>query len=190
MILIDLSPEGARARMEHGHIYPPEQAQAALESFFRPENLAALRELALRRTAQEVDEQLDEYMREIAHRPRGSRRARARARRRSRLRAHTDPPRLAPRAGPARRPDRRLHRTDRTDRYRQNSPARSSLPKTSMPPSTPSPARTKPLLSHLSRPKARTTSSSPTAQLRECAASRRSRYTSASCAPFQTSTCI
>ena len=68
MILIDLSPEAARARMEHGNIYPPAQAKAALQSFFRPENLAALREIALRRTAQEVDEQLDTYMREITQR--------------------------------------------------------------------------------------------------------------------------
>ncbi len=66
VILIDLSPEGGRARLEHGHIYPPEQAKAALNSFFRPQNLAALRELALKRTAEEVDEQLDEYMREAA----------------------------------------------------------------------------------------------------------------------------
>jgi two-component system sensor histidine kinase KdpD len=66
VILIDLSPEGARARMEHGHIYPPEQAHRALENFFRVENLAALRELALRRTAAEVDAQLDELMRERA----------------------------------------------------------------------------------------------------------------------------
>jgi two-component system sensor histidine kinase KdpD len=66
IILIDLSPEGARARMEHGHIYPPAQAAAALQNFFKPQNLAALRELALRRTAQEVDEQLEEYMRESA----------------------------------------------------------------------------------------------------------------------------
>ncbi|HWC31245.1 MAG TPA: sensor histidine kinase KdpD, partial [Dehalococcoidia bacterium] len=64
VILIDLSPEGARARLQHGNVYPPEQAKQALESFFRPENLAALRELALRRTTQEVDEQLEEYMRE------------------------------------------------------------------------------------------------------------------------------
>jgi two-component system sensor histidine kinase KdpD len=68
VILIDLSPEAARARMEHGNIYPPAQAKAALASFFRPENLAALREIALRRTAQEVDEQLDTYMREITQR--------------------------------------------------------------------------------------------------------------------------
>src|SRR6185295_18683623 len=62
------SPEAARARMEHGNIYPPAQAKAALASFFRPENLAALREIALRRTAQEVDDQLDTYMREITQR--------------------------------------------------------------------------------------------------------------------------
>jgi two-component system sensor histidine kinase KdpD len=67
VILIDLSPEGARARMQHGHIYPPEQAKTALEHFFRPENLAALRDIALRRTTQEVDEQLEEYMRESKH---------------------------------------------------------------------------------------------------------------------------
>jgi two-component system sensor histidine kinase KdpD len=67
VILIDLSPEGARARMQHGHIYPPEQARTALEHFFRPENLAALRDLALRRTTQEVDEQLEEYMLESKH---------------------------------------------------------------------------------------------------------------------------
>jgi two-component system sensor histidine kinase KdpD len=66
VILIDLSPEGARARMEHGHIYPPVQARRALENFFTLENLASLRELALRRTASEVDAQLDELMRERA----------------------------------------------------------------------------------------------------------------------------
>jgi two-component system sensor histidine kinase KdpD len=67
VILIDITPEGARARLQHGNIYPPAQARQALESFFRPENLAALRELALRRTAHEVDEQLEEYMRESEH---------------------------------------------------------------------------------------------------------------------------
>jgi two-component system sensor histidine kinase KdpD len=71
LILIDLSPEAARARMEHGNIYPAAQAKAALQSFFRPENLAVLREIALRRTAQEVDDQLDTYMREIANPPTG-----------------------------------------------------------------------------------------------------------------------
>jgi two-component system sensor histidine kinase KdpD len=68
LILIDLSPEAARARMLHGNIYPAAQAQAALDGFFRSGNLAALREIALRRTAQEVDAQLDTYMRELRER--------------------------------------------------------------------------------------------------------------------------
>ena len=62
--LIDIAPEALRARMRHGNVYPPERAQRALENFFRPGNLAALRELALRRTAEEVDDQLDSYMQE------------------------------------------------------------------------------------------------------------------------------
>jgi two-component system sensor histidine kinase KdpD len=69
VILVDLSPEGGRARMEHGHIYPPEQARRALDAFFRIENLAALRELALRRTADEVEDQLQEMMRARKGRP-------------------------------------------------------------------------------------------------------------------------
>lgn len=68
VILVDLTPEGARARMRHGNVYPPEQAQQALASFFQPENLAALRDLALRRTTREVDDQLEEYMREAPER--------------------------------------------------------------------------------------------------------------------------
>src|SRR5205085_10527910 len=45
-------------------IYPPERAQKALQNFFRIGNLAALREMALRRTMEEVDDQLQEYMQE------------------------------------------------------------------------------------------------------------------------------
>jgi two-component system sensor histidine kinase KdpD len=60
--LVDISPEALRARMRHGNIYPPEQASQALESFFRPGNLAALRELALKRVAQDVEQQLHDYM--------------------------------------------------------------------------------------------------------------------------------
>ena len=41
----------------------PEQAQRALEHFFKPGNLTALRELALRRTAERVDDQMVQYMR-------------------------------------------------------------------------------------------------------------------------------
>ena len=60
--LIDLSPRALRQRIEHGHVYPAGRAAAALEGFFREGNLTALRELALRRTAQQVDAQLQAYM--------------------------------------------------------------------------------------------------------------------------------
>src|SRR5262245_15675870 len=60
--LIDMSPRALRQRIQHGNVYPPGRAEAALEGFFREGNLTALRELALRRTAQRVDEQLQEYM--------------------------------------------------------------------------------------------------------------------------------
>jgi two-component system sensor histidine kinase KdpD len=60
--LIDMSPRALRQRIQGGHVYPAGRAGAALESFFREGNLTALRELALRRTAQQVDEQLQAYM--------------------------------------------------------------------------------------------------------------------------------
>jgi len=56
--LIDLTPEDLIQRLKEGKIYIPEQAERALEHFFSPANLTALRELALRRTAERVDEQL------------------------------------------------------------------------------------------------------------------------------------
>jgi two-component system sensor histidine kinase KdpD len=60
--LIDISPEALRKRLEQGLIYPPERARAAMTNFFRAGNLGALRELALRRTAKEVQDQLEQYM--------------------------------------------------------------------------------------------------------------------------------
>jgi two-component system sensor histidine kinase KdpD len=62
--VVDISPEALQSRMRHGNIYPPEQAQRALDSFFRKGNLAALRELVLKRVAMEVEQQLQEYMHE------------------------------------------------------------------------------------------------------------------------------
>ena len=56
--LIDSSPEQLRRRMLHGNIYPAEQIPGALTHFFRTENLAALRELALRFLAGEAGEEL------------------------------------------------------------------------------------------------------------------------------------
>src|SRR6266851_5264055 len=56
--LVDLTPDDLIQRLKEGKVYVPRQAERALENFFSPANLTALRELALRRTADRVDEQL------------------------------------------------------------------------------------------------------------------------------------
>ncbi len=56
--LVDLTPDDLIQRLKEGKVYVPRQAERALEHFFSPTNLTALRELALRRTAERVDEQL------------------------------------------------------------------------------------------------------------------------------------
>lgn len=56
--LIDITPTELRERMAAGKVYLPETARLAADRFFKPENLTALRELALRRAAQTVDDQL------------------------------------------------------------------------------------------------------------------------------------
>src|SRR5690348_10273254 len=60
--LVDLTPDDLIARLKEGKVYVPRQAERALEHFFSPANLTALRELALRRTAERVDEQLLTHM--------------------------------------------------------------------------------------------------------------------------------
>jgi two-component system sensor histidine kinase KdpD len=59
--LIDLPPDELLERLEAGKVYVPEQAQRAIDNFFRKGNLIALRELALRRTAERVDAQMQHY---------------------------------------------------------------------------------------------------------------------------------
>ena len=61
--VVDITPEGLRERLAAGKVYVPETAQLAATNFFKPENLTALRELALRRVAQTVDDQLVGAMR-------------------------------------------------------------------------------------------------------------------------------
>jgi two-component system, OmpR family, sensor histidine kinase KdpD len=56
--LVDLTPDDLIQRLKEGKVYVPKQAERALEHFFAPANLTALRELALRRTAERVDEEL------------------------------------------------------------------------------------------------------------------------------------
>jgi two-component system sensor histidine kinase KdpD len=55
VVLIDISPEALLARLRAGKVYKPERIDAALNGFFRIENLAALREVALRQVAEEVE---------------------------------------------------------------------------------------------------------------------------------------
>ena len=55
VVLVDLSPESLRDRLAAGKVYPQEQAEKALQNFFRLENLAALREIALREVAEDVE---------------------------------------------------------------------------------------------------------------------------------------
>jgi len=61
--LVDLTPDDLIQRLKEGKVYVPKQAERALKHYFSPANLTALRELALRRTADRVDEQLLEHMR-------------------------------------------------------------------------------------------------------------------------------
>jgi two-component system sensor histidine kinase KdpD len=62
IVLTDLTPEALRSRMKRGDIYPLERAERALSNFFKPGNLLALRELALRQVSQVVDRKLESYL--------------------------------------------------------------------------------------------------------------------------------
>jgi len=58
VVLIDLTPRALRNRLERGVVYAPDKAQKAMENFFNEANLTALREMAMRHTAHEVEEKL------------------------------------------------------------------------------------------------------------------------------------
>src|SRR4030081_723803 len=60
--LVDLTPDDLIQRLKEGKVYVPKQAERALEHFFSPANLTAVRERAWRRTADRVDEQLLTHM--------------------------------------------------------------------------------------------------------------------------------
>jgi two-component system sensor histidine kinase KdpD len=61
VVLVDLTPDDLLQRLKEGKVYFPEQAARAIQNFFRKGNLLALRELALRRTADRVDTQMRTY---------------------------------------------------------------------------------------------------------------------------------
>jgi two-component system sensor histidine kinase KdpD len=64
VVLIDLTPEALIARLQAGKVYPKERVPAALNNFFKLENLAALRETALRQVAEDVE--VKRLVREVA----------------------------------------------------------------------------------------------------------------------------
>ncbi|MCY4756665.1 DUF4118 domain-containing protein [Pelomonas aquatica] len=64
VVVVDLPPDELLQRLKEGKVYLPQQAERAAKNFFRKGNLLALRELALRRTADRVDDQMQAYRRE------------------------------------------------------------------------------------------------------------------------------
>ena len=64
VVLVDLPPDELLQRLKEGKVYLPQQAERAIRNFFRKGNLIALRELALRRTADRVDDQMLQYRRD------------------------------------------------------------------------------------------------------------------------------
>src|ERR1700728_2504556 len=63
-VMVDLTPEALQNRMRRGDVYGHEKVEQALKNFFRRGNLIALRELALRQVAEQVDRNLESYMEE------------------------------------------------------------------------------------------------------------------------------
>ena len=61
VVLVDLPPDELLQRLKEGKVYLPDQAERAIQNFFRKGNLIALRELALRRTAERVDDEMQSY---------------------------------------------------------------------------------------------------------------------------------
>jgi len=61
-VMVDLTPEALQNRMKRGDVYSSEKVERSLKNFFRRGNLIALRELALRQVAEQVDRSLESYM--------------------------------------------------------------------------------------------------------------------------------
>jgi two-component system sensor histidine kinase KdpD len=66
VVVVDITPGELIQRLKEGKIYLPENARRAADNFLKPGNLTALRELALRRTADRVDDQMVSYLRQNA----------------------------------------------------------------------------------------------------------------------------
>jgi len=66
VVLVDITPDELIQRLNEGKVYLPQTARQATQNFFTPRNLTALRELALRRTADRVDDQMVDFLRQNA----------------------------------------------------------------------------------------------------------------------------
>lgn len=66
VVVVDITPDELMQRLREGKVYLPENALRAAENFLKPSNITALRELALRKTAQRVDDQMVDYLRQQA----------------------------------------------------------------------------------------------------------------------------
>lgn len=64
VVVVDITPDALQSRLKRGNVYKSESIDRALKNFFRKGNLNALREIALRQTAEGVDEDLEIYMKE------------------------------------------------------------------------------------------------------------------------------
>jgi len=60
VVMVDVTPRALIHRLERGVVYAPDKAQRAIENFFTEQNLTALRELAMRQTAHQIEEKRDE----------------------------------------------------------------------------------------------------------------------------------
>ena len=69
VVLVDVTPDELLARLKAGKVYLPQQAERAAQNFFRKGNLIALREIALRRTAEHVEEDVRDYREQQAIAP-------------------------------------------------------------------------------------------------------------------------
>ena len=66
VVVVDITPGRTLERLKDGKVYLPDNARRAADNFFKPGNLTALRELALRRTADRVDDEMVDYLRQNA----------------------------------------------------------------------------------------------------------------------------
>ena len=65
VVMVDVTPRALLNRLERGVVYPADKAQRALQNFFKESTLVALREMALRQTAHEVEERMEQNERAL-----------------------------------------------------------------------------------------------------------------------------